>query len=234
MQVRRTAAIWAVLACLAGLGGCYRSDPAAVRLLRWAQVADRTVPLEGQVAVQMQRRGRPVEATAEVRRWNGRSEMRFTTGPAAGNRVAREGRRLWRPDRGGPPRDLPRRDYDALPPVEVLLRFYRIQLGPPTSVADRATDQVVLTPRAGRRLPTVRLWVDRETGVILARERRDPEGQVVSSSRYLQIRYGRPSGEPPPPPAASDPAPGLAPPPPVPGPSGPSPPGSPGGHRPRR
>jgi hypothetical protein len=55
------------------------------------------------------------------------------------------------------------------------------------TIAGRPADVVRIGPRAGKRGPTWRLWLDKETGLRLRLEQQDPEGRIVFSAYYVTI-----------------------------------------------
>ena len=58
-------------------------------------------------------------------------------------------------------------------------------------IAGRRTRQVLIAPRGGGQGPTISLWIDPASGIVLARERWDAGGRRVFASRYLRVGYGR-------------------------------------------
>jgi hypothetical protein len=55
------------------------------------------------------------------------------------------------------------------------------------TIAGRPADVVRIGPRAGKRGPTWRLWLDKETGLRLRLEQQDPEGRIIFSAYYVTI-----------------------------------------------
>lgn len=63
----------------------------------------------------------------------------------------------------------------------------RVHLIGEDRVAGRDADIIGVAPPEGVRAPSHRFWVDRETGLRLKTEERDPEGRVVSGSYYISL-----------------------------------------------
>jgi hypothetical protein len=57
------------------------------------------------------------------------------------------------------------------------------------TIAGRPADVVRIGPRVGKRGPTWRLWLDKETGLRLRLEQQDPEGRIVFSAYYVSIDF---------------------------------------------
>ncbi len=72
--------------------------------------------------------------------------------------------------------------------VERVMHNYRALLEGPETVADRATLSVVLLNRfTGERV--LRLWIDRETHLVLKKEEYHANGSVASRTRFDAVRY---------------------------------------------
>lgn len=207
------------LSLAVALAGCQREQEYALQLLRRAQQAERTVALEGQATIQLNAHGRQVQAVAEVKRWPDPTVITFIKGAIGGQQLIRQGQQWWRVGPGGARQEMPGWDLAGLPPVEEIAQRYRLCLGKTTLIAGHNTVPVTIQPPKPQRGPRITLWIDRNTGFALARERRDAAGRVVSATRYLQVNYGVPSEPAPEPPARPGDLPPSRPPGPLPGPS---------------
>lgn len=70
--------------------------------------------------------------------------------------------------------------------VELALENYRVRAAGRDKVIDRPCRRLKITPRyAGN--PRKILWVDDETNLVLRKELRNAEGEVISRSRYTEI-----------------------------------------------
>ncbi|MBI4278051.1 MAG: hypothetical protein HY660_06305 [Armatimonadetes bacterium] len=106
--------------------------------------------------------------------------------------VIDDGRSRWYYD---PARRLAVREIssgtDGLPPtvnLHLLRRNYILQRGGVARVAGREAVQLGLQPRYPGR-PLLRLWIDRETGLILRLERFDGRGHLEQLSTFTRVAY---------------------------------------------
>lgn len=187
--------VWYILGLglILGAGGCNRSDPEAVALLRKAQQADETVYAQGKVAVNINRPDQEIQATAAVTRAPGTTIMQFQSGPEAGEKIVREGDRFYRVTRQGETVAAPRWGLDTVPQVEVLEKRYNLRVGDTETIAGQPATHVIVSPRWPQRGPTVNLWIDRNTGVVLARTREAENGNVLVSTRWTELKYTQPT-----------------------------------------
>ncbi len=188
----------AVLGCLGlYLGGCEDTSPEAMELLRLAQTAEPNLEAEGRMVVKINRPDRSIESQATIQRWPGVTRIRYEDGPAAGQEIVREGNEFRRRGSDGRSHYAPRWGLDTIRVEEITRRNYEVRLGKVASIAGQTAREVVISPGEGGGAGSVRLWIDPKTGMVLGRTREDRQGRVLSSSQFLEVKYGRPSEEPP-------------------------------------
>ena len=70
----------------------------------------------------------------------------------------------------------------------LLTANYRATFGPDQSVAGRQTAEVVLTNKYTGQI-AMRVWIDRETKLVLEKQNYAPNGSITQESRFDQIQY---------------------------------------------
>ena len=55
------------------------------------------------------------------------------------------------------------------------------------TVAGRSVEVIRIGPKLGKKGPTWRLWLDKETGLRLRLEQQDPEGRIILSAYYVSL-----------------------------------------------
>jgi negative regulator of sigma E activity len=76
--------------------------------------------------------------------------------------------------------------------VDLALKNYRVRVSGRDTVVGRPCRRLRITPRYPGN-PRKLLWTDDQTGLVLRKELRNAEGQVISRSRYTEIRISRAS-----------------------------------------
>lgn len=140
----------------------------------------------GQVKTMTAMDGRSVSATAEVRAAHGKVRFDYRA----------KGREWSLIDDGRHLLQLHARDRMVLvrerPPLaidrELAERNYLARAVGEATVAGRKTVVIEITPRGGGPLAQ-KLWLDRETGFALKRERYNAEKRLVSGTEYLAISF---------------------------------------------
>jgi negative regulator of sigma E activity len=155
-----------------------------------SETAGDQISVEGEVRT-LARLGRRTEhATAEVRA--ARGKMRFD--------YEADGRRWSLIDDGHNLIQLRPRQEEAVVLARPSLitdrqlaeRNYTARVTGEATVAGRQTRVVEITPRDGGE-PAWRLWVDRETGLALKRERYNYAGELTMATEYLSLHFGAPA-----------------------------------------
>jgi outer membrane lipoprotein-sorting protein len=155
-----------------------------------SEAASEQVSVEGEVRTMVQLGRRAERATAEVRA--ARGKMRFD--------YEADGRRWSLIDDGHDLIQLRPKQEEAVilarPTLvtdrELAERNYTARITGEVTVAGRRTRVVEITPRDGG-TPAWRLWVDRETGLALKRERYNYTGDLTMATEYLSLRFGAPA-----------------------------------------
>ncbi|MBI3909340.1 MAG: hypothetical protein HY320_00200 [Armatimonadetes bacterium] len=186
----------------AALTGCRaraRDTGQAQAILLRALTDGQKVPYEGVKAARLRA---PVGGTERARvlmAGDGRSRIEYLDGATAGVTVWDDGRRVWRAH--------PHEDLITVAPTarldpaleqhrrDLVLRNFVPSLNGSERVAHRAAQIINLSPRHGGR-PWKRLWVDAETGVVLASTDFNGAGQELRSTRFET--FARPPAPPPP------------------------------------
>lgn len=169
----------------------------AARLLEQAAAADGKVPYRATAKTKVLYGSDVLESEAKIASdGDGKSAIRYEGGSLDGVAMGNDGARVWRYD----PRA--KRVYTSPPPisatsplgqkhVDLILSNYRVTEEGREDVAKRPAYRILLTPKqpgANSR----RLWIDRETNIILASEERDSQGHLVAKTVFDSIDYDRP------------------------------------------
>jgi len=167
-----------------------RSDPEALRVMERAAEARHDVTVRGVVDTKVRTREGLREMRAEIHQGAGRMHMKFKSGPHTGAEVFRQGRDVWAT---GPDGKIRRGAHFCEVPwhhgrVE---RNYQVQLGRTTTLLGRPVTYVKGKGPSGE----LTLAADDETAFPLAMERLDRDGEIVMSTRYVEVDF---SAAPPP------------------------------------
>jgi outer membrane lipoprotein-sorting protein len=194
---RAAAATGAVLAAALWLSAgplpAAPADSAAGLLARAVHSADRVAYSGRKVTVLG--RGGATEATITQEYHSKRGQVRLETvlpRRARGRVVIDDGRDRWQYEPGR--RLLLRSPSTAEPPLSDLghlqQNYALARAARPERVADRWVDVVTLAPRVPGK-PSRKLWLDRETGLVLRVEKFHPDGSPLSASQFTEIRIGQ-------------------------------------------
>ena len=189
-----------VLGSLIGLRQTSASDPEALRLLEKAAAAPMKQDYTAQATTFIRYGSDTVQTEAVVyNAREGRTRIEYRLGRLAGVIAGNDGKTAWSWD--------PRRsrltaescekktsealggDPNADPSLKMLRETCRASLIRHTTVAGRPTAEILLQPRGAG--ASRRLWIDRETGVILRSEERNAENDLTAGTTFHSIDYGK-------------------------------------------
>ncbi len=172
--------------CLLFLAGVVGAEQSAWEQVWRSETAAAGLTMAGQVKTMTATDGRSLSATAEVRAAHGKVRLDYSANGRQWSLID-DGKRLLQLHsrekmvqvRERPPlaidRGLAERNYVAKAIGEA-------------TVAGRKAGVIEIAPREGG--PVVqRLWLDRETGFALKRERYNAESRLVSGTEYLEIGF---------------------------------------------
>jgi len=159
----------------------------ARRLLYRMVRADRTVKYIGREIIVS--RGRTMEMQV---RFDPQRGMRRESVAPSGDLVIDDTKRSWFVSQRS------RRVFESESALASLLSLWRDLLRTPFSqlrterlgedtVAGRTADILLVAPAEGTPGPSRRFWIDRETGLRLRMEEKDPEGRIVVSAYFMNV-----------------------------------------------
>jgi anti-sigma factor RsiW len=191
---------WVAVALLIlGAAWIYRArrvDAAEPReLVRGAWTTGRRVPLKGRWQIEMgETGGKPVQAEVLISR-DGYFRIKYLTQPLAGVTIWENGERTYRynPKLKRLTVSTRRRSEDQ--ELQDLLENYHARVAGEEVVAGHPAAVVELRPKSNSDRWR-RIWVDRETSVLLAVEHRKGKEEVLRSTRFTEVRYLPPSEQP--------------------------------------
>lgn len=165
-------------------------------MVRRGWTESRLVALEGVQDIQVEQ-GKPLRAKILTSRTGG-LRIEYLSEPLKGVTLWENAERTYRYHPGESRLTVEKRtvspDEEAGREVQ-FLRNYTIRQVGMEQVAGRATVVADLRPRSGKG-GWKRVWLDRETAVILRSDAHDSEGEVLRSTRFVSVRYLTPSEEP--------------------------------------
>jgi outer membrane lipoprotein-sorting protein len=152
-----------------------------------SESAAKRVSVEGDLRTRTVVGGRELSATAHVHAANGKLRLDYRSTRRQWTLID-DGTRLIRfsPDRGtavAQPR------FSLATDRTLAERNYTARIAGRADVAGRPVRAVEVLPRAGGPV-TWRLWLDRETGFVLKRERYNVDGRLTSGTQYTSVQFG--------------------------------------------
>lgn len=172
--------------------GASSAAPDATDILKKSYAAESRNTFSGQLKTTIHGSAGCASATVNVFRSDGRSRLEYVTGPLAGTAIVDDGVFVIRLD---PSAELAHisRTPKAPERLDLLLANYRPILIGSDRIANRNCYELRLEPRyAGN--PSKKLWIDKESLVVLKTERYGSDGKIVMSTEYTRIDYSaRPS-----------------------------------------
>lgn len=183
----RAADFLAAIAVVAMAVGCGSSEHEGARLLRDSYQAERKYSYLGVLEVELLRRTKPIRASLNVMHAAPNKTRTDVAAPesvegyviihnADTRYIYSPNSKRWYGNTLRPP------DED----VELALKNYRVRVAGRDRVIGRPCWRLKITPRhAGS--PSKMIWVDRQTRLVLRKELRNADGEVISRSRYQKI-----------------------------------------------
>lgn len=174
-----------------------------VRPLMAARIIEKAAVAEGKVSFQADGKTQVVYGSkileSRVRISNGadgRSAISYRGGPLDGVTIGNDGTKTWRYDPRarvvytGPP-NISGASTQGHRKIELMLSNYTVQMEDNEEIAGRPAYRLYLSPKeAGGK--SRRLWIDRETNIVLASEELDAQGRRISQTRIERIDYRHP------------------------------------------
>ena len=166
----------------------------ATSSLRHAYESAHRTDYAGKVTTTVYYCGREISIRSGIRHNGPEERIEYLSGPLSGVVVVARGgeTRTYRPNTRQilVSRAASRRSEGE--ELELLLRNYAVLAAGEGRVAGRPVNIVDLTSKHPGN-PSKRLWIDRETGIVLKSEDRSAAGELRSRMEFTEISYGKPA-----------------------------------------